>query len=583
MSSVLGRIRNEKDDYRSKYIKLAANYNFNQYQTLRRIELYYNSKFESGEFDEDGFKKYFFNINRTPCDIATKEIDLDTKDIIVRPEDGDHFTAFFLARELKQWMKDNNFGKELNQYADNLPKYGSIVIKRVKNENFLVDLKNLIVVNQSAKSLDETSIIETHLYSRDELMDKGWEKKKIKEAIALYDQLEKPMIEVDERYGWVREDELKEGGDHDKLVYTLAIVAGAEEVETASDIDKVVEKGVILYHEEIDEHPYREHHWQRVPGRWLGLGFVEMLFDAQMRMNELAYYKAKGLTWSSLHLFQTDDETINRNLLTDAKNGDIIKTAIGRGISPVDVGDRNLSFYNLEESTWMNHTQSITFSTEVISGEALPSATARGMMISNENIKRYFDRKREDFGLWVRELIMDDIIPAFMKEKNKAHVFAYTGASKDRDKIEKRVLDARLTARFQSFMSENGRVPSPDEWNAIQLAEAEEISSRDTLSFDLPKDFYKNHKYRIDVVITKENEDTNSMIQGRQMILQLLGSNPAVVANPATRPLILELADLMGVKDLNLPNVPQLPNQGQPGGQQLQPGAPTAAPVAPAI
>ena len=157
MNTVLGRIRDEKEAVRMEEIELSQGYKFNQFQTLRRIELYYNSKFESGEFDHEGFKKYFYNIVRVPCQNATKEIDLDTKDIILRSEEGNFLVAEIMSAEFKQWMKDNNFAKKLNEYADIVPKYGSVVVKKVKDELFTVDLKNLIVAYEPLWAIGKTA------------------------------------------------------------------------------------------------------------------------------------------------------------------------------------------------------------------------------------------------------------------------------------------------------------------------------------------------------------------------------------------------------------------------------------------
>src|SRR3990167_11477305 len=43
--------------------------------------------------------------------------------------------------------------------------------------------------------------------------------------------------------------------------------------------------GLVLFEEEVDELPYREHHYDRVTGRWLGMGVVEYLFDNQIKRN----------------------------------------------------------------------------------------------------------------------------------------------------------------------------------------------------------------------------------------------------------------------------------------------------------
>lgn len=574
--TIVGRIRNEKSDFRTQTIRIAKNYSYSQYQTLNRIELYYNSKFETGEFDEDGWKKPFFNIVRKPCMIAAKEIDLDTKDIIIRSE-GDYVAAQLMSSSLKQWMKDQGFARSLNEYADAAPVYGSVVVKKVKDKLMTVDLKNLVITDTTARSLDYTDIIETHIYSEGEIRrvaaSSGWDLDALDRILKVYARAGKSLIEVDERYGWVRESEIKKGGADDKLVYSLAIVAGSDETEESTDKTQLIDKGEVLYHEPVKAHPYREWHWMKMPNRWLGVGYVEINFDAQIRRNEVAYYKAKGLAWTSQHIFQTDDETASnnyQNLLSGVKNGDILKVQTGKSISPINNQERNLAHYASEEQVWERNVTELTFSPEIITGEGLPSGTpARSAMISDQNVKRFFDRKREDFGIFIKDLIENDIMPMFLKEKGKAHTYSFSGSRDDRDTIENLVLDTKLTDKFQDYVS-RGTLPTLDEWNRIEAVERKRLSSRPTLEIDIPEGYFKNLKYRLDVVITKENEDSDSKVAGRQAVLQALSSNPMIATDPTTKPIFLELAHLLGVKNLKIPTAPPATEQltgGLPKGQ----------------
>lgn len=580
---ILGKIRQEKSDYRTKTVRLSENYEYSQYQTLKRIELYYNSRFETGELDEDGWKKPFFNIVRKPCMIASKEIDLDTKDIIIRTE-GDFVAAELMSSSLKQWMKDQGFAKDLNEYADLCPTYGSVVVKKVKDSLMTVDLKNLVLTDTTARSLDYTDIIETHLYSENELRQvaekSGWDKDALEEILAYHAQAGKPIIEVDERYGWVRESELN-GGKRDKLVYTLAIVAGSEEVETSPDKTKLIEKGVVLYHKEIKKHPYREWHWMKTPNRWLGVGFVEISFDAQIRRNETAYFKSKGLSWTAQHLFQTDDETASNNYqnLLDVKNGTLLKVQTGRTIAPVATEERNLAHFNAEERVWEQNVAELTFSPEIITGEGLPSGTpARSAMISDQNVKRFFDRKREDFGIFVKKLIEDDIMPLFLKDKGKAHILAISGSPEERERMETLISDAKLSAIFQDHVSA-GRLPSLEEWNRTVSVEKDRLSRQPNLEISIPEGYFRNLKYKLDVVITKENEDTDAKIAGRQAVLQALAANPNIAIDPTTKGIFIELAHLLGVKNLRLP----APQAAQAGLPIAAPPGTVAAPELPAL
>lgn len=587
---ILSKIRKEKEDFRTKSITLSPGYAFNQHKTLQRIEAYSNSRFyESPPYDEDGFLIPFLNVNRKPRMVAAKEIDLDTKDILVRDEGGDMIGAQLMAEDLKQWMKNEGFAAKLNEYADEAPTYGTVVVKKVKDELHTVDLLNLVITNVSAKDLKHTDKIELHRYSADELSGMPWDAKAIREAITLYQNLGKSEIEIDERRGWVKESEFRLGGREDKYVYTLAIVAGAEEIERAQEKDKVIERGIVLFHELADpkDDPYREWHFMRMKNRWLGLGWVEILFDNQVRANEMAYFKAKGLRWTSLHLFTTDDETVSRNLLADARDGDVIKTVSGRTLTAIANEERNLAHFISEERRWDLNTAEQTFTPDVISGEGLPSGTpARSAIIADTNVKKFYDRKREDFGIFVRSLIYDDVLPLFMKQSHKAHMVNMAGSADDRDKLQQFIFNARMEAWMVDEHLSKGKLPSLMQWNNQQQIEMQRLTMAPTIDMPIPEGYYKRLKPKLEVVITKENEDTDAMIAGRKEVLMALGQNPNIAVNPLTRSMFLELARLLGVKNINIPNqfnmAPMGAPQGMPPGGAMPMGG-AAKPVSDSI
>jgi len=101
------KIKEEIEEFGQDF-EIVPSFTFNHPKTLTRVYLYYNSKFETGDIDEDGDKKYFFNM--------TKMIDFDTKDIrILTAEGGSLIKTWLFERDLRFWMKDKGFGLILNR------------------------------------------------------------------------------------------------------------------------------------------------------------------------------------------------------------------------------------------------------------------------------------------------------------------------------------------------------------------------------------------------------------------------------------------------------------------------------------
>jgi hypothetical protein len=76
MSTIYEFVREQRDSYRSDTIEITEGYEFSQYETLRTIELYHNSKFLTGNKDSQGREKPFYNICKFRVNVATRATDL---------------------------------------------------------------------------------------------------------------------------------------------------------------------------------------------------------------------------------------------------------------------------------------------------------------------------------------------------------------------------------------------------------------------------------------------------------------------------------------------------------------------------
>ncbi len=250
-----------------------------------------------------------------------------------------------MERDLKFWMRDKQFGKVLNRIFMELPIFGSVVLKVVNGNIYFVDLRNFIV-EQSADNLDQANyIIEKHPYTvmgfRKVAKEMGWDKKVVNETIQKFREMKDARhIMVYERYGEV--EDAKGNWDY-RRVYLADV--GIDEQDQATQ--RVIPyRGVELKSDVIEEHPYWEYHLEKIPGRWLGIGVIETLFEPQIRENELANLQSKASYWRAIILFKSQDPGRGgKNLLRESSNGDIIDTSAG-DINQLDVSDRNLAFFN---------------------------------------------------------------------------------------------------------------------------------------------------------------------------------------------------------------------------------------------
>lgn len=548
----LAQIKQEISEYEKGTIQIAEELEFSQADLIKKIIYYHNSHFLTGDYDDQGDRKYFFNINRNPCDVCTKAIDFDTKDINIQTASGGNpLRTWFLQRDLKFWMKDQNFGKVLNRIFYELPIFGSVVLKVLGGKPYFVDLRNF-VVQQDADVLNKAGyIIETHTYTplvfKKIAQEKGWTNWK-----KVLDKSEKE-IKVYERYG---EDE--------DLNYRRTIIA---------------DEDVVLDDDIVDDHPYWEFHLDKISGRWLGVGRVELVLDPQIRTNELTNQQVKSSYYSALRLWQTRDQGVRRNLLTDAVNGQVLQ--VEEEIKQVDMADRNLSFYQVEINRWLANKDEMTFSHEVTRGERLPAGTPLGSArLAAGMAGAYFAQIQENIALDIKEFLFKVIIPQFLKENSKEHILRIAG--EDLDKVNALLINNRLNKK-QVEMAKRGELLFGEKRELMKSIIAERVKEQKELLIKIPAGFYKDLKYKIDIIITGEALDTRTQAANRFAILQAITADPTMLTDPIKRKIMLPVLEQAGISIVDLE--PTMPSLRETVGQAAQRGAgggvskPTFAPT----
>lgn len=555
-------------------LEMPGGFHFNHVETLKKIDAYYGGKFVSGSKDSAGFSKYFYNIVKPPCDIATKFIDLDTKDIMLvsdRPDDEKR--VWFMQRDLKQWMKENGIGKLLNEIGFDYPKYGTVVVKRNKNEWKKVNIQNLRM-DPAATALEDDSafVYEVLRMTARDIKKMPWNPDEVKRLL----ESKESFYTVYECYDV--QDDGKKWKRSFKADFLNARSGNAYQRTPESQINLQADytTGVTLFEDEKDDIPYRELHWERIPGRWLGVGYVEYLFDNQVRMNEMVNVKAKGLFFTSLKVFQTRDDTVARNILTGVENGDILK--VQSEVTPVSMEERNLGAFTQEEGRWDKNTEQKTFSFDIARGDDLPSNTPLGVArLSAGMVASYFELKRENFGLFVKDVILQDVIPTFVNDTSEAHLLKFLGSDGEIEKLYEAITDAQVRNAVVDHVLKNATVPTPEDVAMEKEKFAAQLKKKKDLFIEIPKAFYKNAEYHIDIIVTGEQVDVGARMQTLQTLMTILASNPMILQDPAAKSVLFKLMEFAGVSpvDLNLlgdkvSQIPQLP-QGQ---QQQMPQMP---------
>lgn len=472
-----------------------------QNDILDLTEKYWMSRYRDNDYDSQGRKKVFYNVVTTPVYISAKMIDIDPSDIRAIPEAGQPVLPTVLfERDLSLWMKEQRFGAFLNTVAVNLPKSGSFVAKKIRVEDgikiVMVPLKN-IKLDPDVEKITDSSFFQEEMEMLPNKMRKmPWDEEKVEEAISRAKANEQQRVKIIEHFG--------------------PMPGASKNHQIIADVDD----GVILHEDNRKVGDvYKEVHWDKIPGRWLGRGQVEFLFEDQIHLNWIAYLKARGLEWTSKHIWQSADQGIGRNLSTETEDGEIIR---GTGVQPVAMEERNLAHYTSEEQRWEFNLQRKTFSTDVVRGVRPPAGTPLGSaMLASQMAGGFFSFVQEGYARFIKEIIWDWLIPEFKRQNTSKHWVNFINASERHLKqLDAIILNKRVNERVMRHLSRNGEFPTSSQISAYKEVEKRKLNEIGSRYEKAPEGIYDRMRFVLDVVITGESNDVQGQLNAITVALQ---------------------------------------------------------------
>lgn len=513
------------DDDTVRYLKGSpSGHYFNQADMISLIDLYDNSVFENGERDKLNQRKIFLNVGRFRREVASKQIDIDSRNFRFLPDDyADPWTAIFLQKEFKEYVKepDSDLPEIINECVENFPKYGTVVLKQVGNDIKFVPLQNLRN-EQTAKSLQTASYVieehpDMHLHEIKEMESRGWNS----EGLDLkYGQ----TICVYERYGYVPLHWLKtvngekpNAGEESVFVPSKVICARQKGYEKSKNVK---EGWHIFFAGKQIKRPYREAHWSRQHGRWLGVGVWEDLIPNQKAKNIIVNLVRRSLHWSAKRVFQSgSSEMAAKNLVKDVADGTILEVAANGAISEVPLSAKTNADFTTFLDEFERNADQKAFTYEITTGESLPSGTPfRLGVVLSKAAGTYFDGKREKLGLFFKEAITDFKIPKFLTAmSNEERVIGMFSDEPGFEVLKEAAMNyVRNEATRISLLS--GQVVDGE----LLASAIEPFQAVKSLFFKLTPQQYKNAKYKFDFTVTGEELDLEAKLETLGNLYQLL-------------------------------------------------------------
>lgn len=587
----------------------------NQYEVIKRAYFYQHNQFESGPIDDNGQPKYFFDLMTDRNDQATKSIDLNTKDCYIRATNsGTYILSWLLRQEFQAYSKTTGFGMKLNNMASNLPGMGTVVWKKIKNEDGRVDVKDVDLINilndPSVECLRDGIMIERHMLTQSELKQKGnaIDQTEVDKLIKSgrtsapipYMQLQgnysgasrqyidktTPYYEVYELWGeipyWMYmkyrtdgqkdpevqgPDQLIESPYFNKSIYVMALVAGVEQGWQES----------ILFCRAADKKkfPYEEVHYRRRKGRWLGVGNFELCFDQIVKANEVTNRFFNALRLALSHLYQTRDTNHVKNVLSDLLDGDVIVTKSAIEALPTEI--RGLSEYKEEIERIENKCNHLCNTFEVVTGENLPSGTPfqLGQQMLN-SASKLFEFVRQNCGLFIENVFNKWLLKDFAAQLTNEHILDMTNDPEDLKIYYDAIRKLAQYELIKKYILETEEYPTTEQLDLIGSLVKDQISN-------LPKQILVEvgtHDntiiYGLSMDVTGENSSKKENLATLSTVLETLGNNPAALQDPRYMKILsiaLEATGAISPLQLNIINSTPTNPLLNPGMQGGAPGA----------
>ncbi len=598
-TSIFAQIRKESQDFYFGFISVVPGFTFNQYNTIKRAHLYLNSKFED-DTPYHGKPKLFFNVIIPACEVAMRMLNLDTKNIRLWPlNPKSQFSTYLLEKELKLWLKKSKLGKILNQIAEEAPRYGSIVLEKTPDGARLVDLRKLIN-DPTVETIQQSRFVTTiHYMSSSEIRATGWDSVEVEKAITRFGnrnaqesyedksgvlnlQSSTPYIKVHKRYGevpmcWIDKNLSPGTVAGDKLVRSLFIVCGADEVNLNNEGKSTGDAGIVLFKSVWRKPwPFKDFHYMKTKGRWLGIGIPEMLFDVQVRVNELKNQKRVSMEISSMHLFQTKDKSIIRNVMSDLESGDLLLSQ--NGIDPVINEERNLPAFKDEEASYAHQVDNLSFAYEAIRGDTGDSSTPLGTtQIAVAQGTSVYAFKKENLALFLQDYFNDLVMDQLMKDLTPEHMMRFTGSLEELNKLD----EAAAELHANCYVKEQilaGKLVLQSDMDAAKQKAIETYRKLGESRFLKIKDaFYDDAEFEFDFLITNEQEDPARLVQNIQAVLTPILQKYGL-EDPRAKLLYYKFAEKLGVSPAEIELADS--QQRRTAAQAIPPAAPVA-PVTP--
>lgn len=523
---------------------------------IRTIEFYSDNEYMSGNTDELGREKPFYNVCNYRVTTAKTATDLDVKDIKFEP-DSLKFSvqAMIMNRILFQYLKESKFSMFLNDFGYARPKYGHAIAKKSKEEGKLkIDVVDMTNINFNPKNVMGGIIDEVFYLQPSELAEKMDVYDNVDEVLKYHDKLNKGKpadIEVHEVTGDFPEAFYPDNEDN------VDYVDSGKYAEMCFTIAYIGKKKFILYYEYEKEgdDKFKALAWEK-RGDGFGRGVVEDGFQAQIWQNDAMISMKNAMDISGKVLLTTDSQKVNGNAITGVDNGHIFQIEAGRSISSLNLAPSALPQFERMIELWNQQYNNVASVHDANTGEAPTAGTPYSQTaLLNQVANSPFEFRREEYGIFINEILNDWIYPELMKIAKKKDFLVSEFDNDELDLIDESIANYRVNTELHKILLANtGELPTPEMEAQMKQDIIEQLKKKgNKREIELPEGFL-DVKGKLTANITGELKNKGAILQSLDSIFKTVVStfNPqtgtyAALDNPALAKVFGSIVEMSGV------------------------------------
>ena len=388
---------------------------------IRTVEFYTSNQYLSGNKDELGRDKPFYNVCNYRVTTAKVATDLDVKDIKYEADSlQDSLQAMMINKELYQYLKETNFSQTLNEMGQTRPKYGGLLVKRhevdgKKGMDLKIEVVDWVNVDFDPSDVAGGVIIERFYLQPSEFASKSdvWENvKETLDAHAKANKNKPAKIEILEVSGEFPEtfDTDIEDGDESKYKRMCFYIA------------QVGKKKFLLYKEDQKVSNFKYLPWEAI-GKGFGRGVVEDGFESQWAINDTMISMKNAMELSGKVILSTNSKKVSGNALTDVSSGHIFEMEANATLNSLNLLPSAFpQFQNVIELWNQQYDRASSTFQGANTGEAPTAGTPYSQVaLLNQVANSPFEYQREVWGIFLNELLNDWILPFIKKRILKKH------------------------------------------------------------------------------------------------------------------------------------------------------------------